>query len=121
MASHQLSGAVRLLPHQSDFYHPDLVAASDAVVGKIGYSTLAEVALAGVRYGYVPRPEFRESDVLAAYVAAAMSGMPISQDALIDGSWVERIPQLLSLPRRPPVNSAADAAARYVLGLIDES
>ena len=32
-----------LLPHHSVFFHPDLVNASDAVVGKLGYSTLAAV------------------------------------------------------------------------------
>ena len=32
-----------ILPHRSDFYHPDLVNAADAVVGKVGYSTLSEI------------------------------------------------------------------------------
>jgi UDP:flavonoid glycosyltransferase YjiC (YdhE family) len=44
-----------ILPHQSDFYHPDLVNACDAVIGKVGYSTLAEVYHAGVPFGYVAR------------------------------------------------------------------
>ena len=34
---------VLTLPFQSDLYHPDLINASDVVVGKVGYSTLAEV------------------------------------------------------------------------------
>ena len=50
-----------LLPHHSRFYHPDLVAAADAVVGKVGYSTVAETFHAGAPLGYVPRTRFRES------------------------------------------------------------
>jgi hypothetical protein len=34
-------GRLIALPHRSEFYHPDLVAACDAVVGKAGYSTVA--------------------------------------------------------------------------------
>ena len=63
-------GNVIMLPHRSDFFHPDLIAASDAVVGKTGYSTLAEVYQAGVPFGYVKRPHFRESEVLGAYMEA---------------------------------------------------
>ncbi|MCP4626190.1 MAG: hypothetical protein GY850_22170 [bacterium] len=37
-----------ILRHRSDYYVPDLVNASDAVVGKAGYSTLAEVYHAGI-------------------------------------------------------------------------
>jgi hypothetical protein len=56
---------VVLLPHHSDFFHPDLVNACDAVIGKAGYSTVAEVYHAGVPFGYIARPRFRESQVLA--------------------------------------------------------
>ncbi len=30
-------GSLVLIPHHSDFYHPDLVEASNAVIGKLGY------------------------------------------------------------------------------------
>jgi hypothetical protein len=91
---------VHLLSPRSGIFHPDIVAASDGVVGKIGYSTLAEVYAAGVPYGYVPRPRFRESDVLSAFVEKEMAGFAIDADKLGDGRWVERIPDLLALPRR---------------------
>jgi hypothetical protein len=38
-AIHQSKQNLVLLPHHSGFYHPDLVNASDAVIGKVGYST----------------------------------------------------------------------------------
>ncbi|RME82712.1 MAG: hypothetical protein D6775_10080, partial [Caldilineae bacterium] len=52
------NGNVLMLPRQSGWYHPDLIAASDGVVGKVGYSTLAEVYQAGKPFGYVLRPRF---------------------------------------------------------------
>jgi hypothetical protein len=100
VAPESLPANVRLLAQESGFYHPDLVAASDAVVGKIGYSTLAEVYHAGVAYGYVPRERFRESDVLAEFVQTRMSGLSIPEERFLDGSWVECIPALLALPQR---------------------
>lgn len=103
---------VHLLSPRSGIFHPDIVAASDGVVGKIGYSTLAEVYAAGVPYGYVPRPRFRESEALAAFVEKEMTGFAIPADELDDGRWVECVPDLLALPRRTGkrVNGAAQIA-----------
>lgn len=110
---------VHLLSPRSGIFHPDIVAASDGVVGKIGYSTLAEVYAAGVPYGYVPRPRFRESDVLAAFVEREMAGFAIDADELSDGRWIERIPELLALSRREEkrVNGAAEVAT-FIVGLV---
>ena len=109
---------VHLLSPRSGIFHPDIVAASDGVVGKIGYSTLAEVYAAGVPYGYVPRPRFRESDVLSAFVEREMTGFAIDADELSDGRWVDRVPDLLALPRREEerVNGAA-VVAEFLTGL----
>jgi UDP:flavonoid glycosyltransferase YjiC (YdhE family) len=103
---------VVLLPHRSDFFHPDLVRACDAVIGKAGYSTVAEVYAAGIPFGYVSRQEFRESPVLAAYIDEHMQGMAICQDAFHNGNWLSRLPELLALPRqqRKGPNGATQAA-----------
>ncbi len=109
---------VHLLSPQSGIFHPDIVAASDGVVGKIGYSTLAEVYAAGVPYGYVPRPRFRESDVLSAFVEREMAGFAIDADDLSDGRWIERIPDLLALPRRGEERrNGAEVIAEFLKGL----
>ena len=73
-------GAIIRLPHHSGIYHPDLVYASDALVGKLGYSTLAEVYAANVRFGYIPRRRFRESPPLAKFVEREMAGMSIDDE-----------------------------------------
>ena len=69
---------LRLLPPDSGIYHPDLVAACDAVVGKVGYSTLAEVYQAGLPFGYICRPGFRESSALAEFIDREMASMEIT-------------------------------------------
>ncbi len=90
---------VHLLAQNSGFYHPDLIQASDAIIGKIGYSTLAEVYHAGLPYGYVPRPQFAESRVLADFVQKEMSGLPIDPHAFAAGRWIDSVPDLLEQPR----------------------
>jgi hypothetical protein len=90
---------VVLLSHHSGFFHPDLLNACDAVVGKLGYSTLAEAYQAGIPFGYIQRPRFRESAVLAAYIQAEMRGLEIPAAHFEDGSWLSALPALLALPR----------------------
>jgi hypothetical protein len=114
----QVEGSLIRLPHHSAFYHPDLVNASDAVIGKLGYSTLAEVYRAGVPFGYIPRRGFRESPALEAYVQEAMHGLAIDAGQFEDGSWLALVPKLLALPRvrRDGPNGAAQVAG-FVKGL----
>ncbi len=59
-------GALLALPTRSDFYHPDLVNACDALVCKAGYSTLAEAFQAGVPLAWFPRERFPESPALVS-------------------------------------------------------
>jgi len=109
-------GNLTLLPTHSGFYHPDLIRAADAVVGKAGYSTLAEVHEAGLPFGYVLPGSFRESAVMAAFVRDRMPGMPIPEPRFLDGSWVDDLPALLSLTRSPRRSTGgAEAAARLLL------
>jgi hypothetical protein len=88
-----------LLPHRSEFYHPDLVSACDVLVGKVGYSTLAEAYHAGTPCGYVRRARFREASVLVDFMRAKMQGFEISADRFADGGWLADLPDLLTLPR----------------------
>jgi UDP-N-acetylglucosamine:LPS N-acetylglucosamine transferase len=96
-----------------------LINASDAVIGKAGYSTLAEVYQAGVPFGYVPRARFRESPALIEYIQKEMSGLPISEAQFADHRWLSSLPDLFSLPRlqRDGVDGA-EQAARFIYGLL---
>ena len=102
-------GNLRLLPHHTPVHHPDLVAAAEVVVGKLGYSTVAEAVGAGSRMLYVPRPGFRESAVLARYVGERLPAETIALAELESGAWVERLPRLLARPR--PAGAGRQGAA----------
>jgi hypothetical protein len=108
-----------ILPEHSAFFHPDLVQAADAVIGKVGYSTLAEVYHAGIPFGYVPRPAFRESDTLSAFIESQMSGALIPEADFTSGAWIDKVPELLQLPRIPRTGqNGADQIAAFIAGLI---
>jgi len=108
-----------LLPQRSAFFHPDLVDASDAVIGKAGYSTIAEVYFAGVPFGYVPRKGFRESEVLESFIRKEMRGVCLDETGFHEGTWLQELPGLLDLApveRRGPWG--VDQAARFLDDLL---
>jgi hypothetical protein len=105
-----------LLPHHSTFYHPDLLHASDAVISKAGYSTIAEAYHAGIPFAYVSRSGFRESPVLSNFIQTRMAGFEINGLAFQSGDWIHQIPGLLEIPRifrgEP---DGADQIAEYLI------
>jgi len=110
-------GSLVVLPHRSGFFHPDLVGAADAVVGKLGYSTLAEAYAAGVPFAYVSRRTFRESGPLARFAEERMAGLPLAAEEMDNGSWTRAVPRLTALPRAPEGReNGSAAAARLALG-----
>lgn len=113
-------GRLTVLPFRSGFHHPDLVAASDVVVGKLGYSTVAEVHRSGAAMAYIARPSFPESQVLADFVQRTMSSVEITEEDFSGGSWVEAIDRLLDGPRLAPRSTdGAHQAARLILDRFD--
>jgi hypothetical protein len=101
-----------LLPENSEFFHPDLINASDAVIGKVGYSTIAEVYHAGIPFGYSARANYRESEPLVNFIENKMHGFAISPSEFDNGDWIHRIADLLALPRvqRDTPNGAGQIA-----------
>ncbi len=113
-----------LLPHHSSFYHPDLVNACTALIGKVGYSTIAEVYHAGIPFGFISRDTFRETGPLVDFVRQRMPSLPFEEDEFRSGRWLKRLPELLALPRRthdterPDEINGANQIAEFVLNLI---
>ncbi len=108
-----------LLSHNSGFFHPDLVNACDAIVGKVGYSTLAEAFSSGAPFAYVLRENFRESLILEEFVRKNMQSFAIENAEFYNGSWLQRVPELLALPKKKPdIKSGAEQVARFLQGLI---
>jgi UDP:flavonoid glycosyltransferase YjiC (YdhE family) len=112
----QIDENLMLLPQRSGIYHPDLINASDALVGKAGYSTIAEAYQTGVPFGYIPRPGFPEMPGLVTFIEQRMPGQAIAPEEHDSGDWISRIDDLLALHRmagsRP---NGVDAAARYLI------
>lgn len=109
-------GRLILLPFHADIYHPDLVAASDVVVSKLGYSTVAEAYRAGAALAFAGRPRFPESPVLARWVEEHMVAAEITEEALRNGEWLGAAGRLLEKPRRRPKEpNGAGRAAEIIL------
>jgi len=121
-------GRTVILPHHSRFYHPDLVAAVDAVVGKLGYSTLAETAASGRAFAYVPRPDFPESARLEAWARRRLDTVRLAAEDFVAGQWHTELTPLLARQRaassgardhEPTRELASDGAARIADRLLD--
>lgn len=109
-------GSLVLIPHHSDLYHPDLVQACDAVIGKLGYSTLAEAYSHGLPFGFVPRKRFRESLEMGKYAREVMGALELGEEQFASGAWLACVPDLLAQPRREPQKpNGADQVAAYLL------
>ena len=107
-----------LLPHHSDYYHPDMVHAADFVIGKAGYSTIAEVCAAGTAYGYISRENFRESEVTSAFLAQRPNTLEIALERFEDFTLDEEIEKLLALGKtQPQYPNGSHIAACYILGI----
>lgn len=103
------------VPLASHFYHPDLVNAADLVIGKAGYSTIAEAYRAGVPFGYVTRPHYPENEGLVRFVARHMSAKEVTADLFHEGLPPALLDELLALPRLPPtLPNGADAVAHFL-------
>lgn len=108
-----------LLPTHSSFFHPDLIAAADVLIGKAGYSTVAEAYQSGIPFGYIIRPDWPESAALEIFIKKHMPSIAIPTESYANGEWIGYLPKLLSLPRGPQrTENGADEAAHYILNLL---
>jgi hypothetical protein len=112
-------GLIRL-PFVGGPFHPDLVAASDVVVGKLGYSTIAEVYHARTALAFSPRPRFPESQVLETFVRDSIPCARLPPGWLEDPATTEILEDLLETPRpKGPRPNGAGEAAELILGFLD--
>ena len=115
----KLHGNLSLLPRHSEYFHPDLINASDAVIGKVGYSTLSEVYYSGNPFGYVARENFRESGILVSFIEREMAGIAVKEEDFVTGEWISQLSSLLDLPRLQRSGPAgADQAAGFIYDLV---
>lgn len=107
---------IKLLPTFSKFYHPDLLNAADVLIGKAGYSIIAEASHSGIPYGYILRPHFPETVYLERFIMENMQGLPIPSADHITGRWIKKLPTLLEMaPKRSSVENGAFQSAQLLL------
>lgn len=105
----------------ADEYHPDLVAASNVMLGKLGYSSVAEAACLGTPFAYLQRHWFPESKVLADFVTQRGLGQPLestSRDANVSEAYsLESLLRLVDKEKTPQegLKNDIDLAAELVL------
>ena len=68
---------------------PDLIAASDVVLGKPGYGLASECVAHRVPFAMIERPNFRETPVLVADMARMGRCSSISIEQFFSGDWEE--------------------------------
>lgn len=101
------------LPHNHPYFHPDLVKASDLVIGKLGYSTVAEVYSFAKPFLFIGRKNFPESRVLEQYVREEMVSDEIEVNCIFSLQSLEIIQNLISKSnmKNPPINGADQIAS----------
>ena len=110
-------GDWRRLPLPSPIPHEELVAACDAVIGKPGYSTAAEVLAHRTRFLYLSRADYTEGPVLEAGLRRDGCARAIPRDDFFAGRWREHLDALLAqpLPAQPPEANGAEIIASQLL------
>ena len=109
-----------LLPHRTSFQHADLVAAASLVVGKLGYSTLAEVYQAATPYLFMQRRRFPESPALARFAERNLVCGELTEDEFKAANWPSRLFEFQE-ERRPveAETTGSQEAADLILDLLE--
>lgn len=100
------------LPHNHPYFHPDLVNASDLVIGKLGYSTVTEVYSHTKPFLFIGRKNFRESSVLEKFVRKEIISDEIEVNNIFSMQSLDKIQNLISTSKikNQPINGAHQIA-----------
>ncbi len=111
---------IHLLPINSPLFHPDLIRAANVVIGKAGYSTIAEVYRAGVPFGYFSRPGDPEMPPLLSFLEDEIQGIHFTDNDYQTNGWLDHLPALLSMPHidRSREQNGADQCADAIAQLV---
>ncbi|MBN2423961.1 MAG: hypothetical protein JXR46_00105 [Calditrichaceae bacterium] len=107
------------LPHHSSYYHPDLLNAADAVICKLGYSTIAETYRHNLPVLYISRRDFRESSIIQKFTDENLPSLEITSAEFQGTDWLEKIHALMQLKaQKKKQQNGAEQAARYIMSKI---
>ncbi|MCU0612470.1 MAG: hypothetical protein MUE60_11860 [Candidatus Eisenbacteria bacterium] len=97
------------------FEHPCLVSAADVVVGKLGYSTVAETLIHGTPFLSAPRMHWPEDDLLRGALESRLPTARVPWDRFVSGRWRE---DLLALCGRGRAEEQRPYGGRQVAVLL---
>ncbi|XP_031108259.1 L-arabinokinase-like [Ipomoea triloba] len=80
-----------------DFYTPDAIAASDVMLGKIGYGTASEALAYNVPFVFVRRDYFNEEPFLRNLVEHYQGGVEMIRRDLLTGNWAPYLQRAITL------------------------
>ena len=112
-------GNLYLIPREAVCYL-DLLAASDAVVAKLGYGIAVDCLANRVPILYTPRGQFREEPLLGRELERHGRALRLPRSVLrrwVLGPWLERL-MSLDRPWAELRLDGADVAARHILDLL---
>jgi L-arabinokinase len=102
-----------------DSYMPDLIAASDCMLGKIGYGTVSETLACNTPLVFVRRDHFNEEPFLRKMLEFNRGGVEMNRRDFLSGRWVPYLERALVI--RPnfsgPVNGGEVAYSYQPLSL----
>lgn len=80
-----------------DAYTPDLIAASDCMLGKIGYGTVSEALAYKLPFVFVRRDYFNEEPFLRNMLEYYQGGVEMIRRDLLTGHWIPYLERAVSL------------------------
>ncbi|KAG9150524.1 hypothetical protein Leryth_010890 [Lithospermum erythrorhizon] len=80
-----------------DVYTPDLIAASDCMLGKIGYGTVSEALAYKLPFVFVRRDYFNEEPFLRNMLEAYQGGVEMIRRDLLTGHWTPYLEHAIGL------------------------
>ena len=109
---------LRVRPEEFGLDFSDLMAASDVVISKLGYGTVADAIANGTRLVWPPRGGFREDEVTEAEAPRYLRMQRMPPESFHRGEWRKSLESAMALPaptERMPLDGAA-ACARFIAG-----
>ncbi|PBL03302.1 hypothetical protein ARMGADRAFT_978330 [Armillaria gallica] len=94
-----------------DVYMPDLTAAADALLGKLGYGTVSECVDSATPFVYVSRPLFIEEHGLRLLLDSEGVGVELSRDSYEAGEWAHAVQDAFVKGRTAKIKKREEMAA----------
>ena len=99
----------RLRPDQ---YMPDVIAACDVVLGKIGYGSASECLVMKRPLIFVPRANFAEEGYLREIMETYGNCMELSREDFVMGNW-KRVVERAHVELSPRFTEKADGVSSH--------